>query len=159
NSNFSDPDASSETIDFGGNTGGPGFTRIPQIRYTQAFAPWNIPGAVSVSAGSGEADMWLAGPGLIRADPGPVPGFATTTTSTNPYTGAALTESPILTAPFINPTKVNLPDLTLAWYIPQPWGHMDFSGVLRPGMQLKDGLFVDRTFIGYGAHFGGDVKP
>ena len=47
----------------------------------------------------------------------------------------------------------------MAWYIPQPWGHVDFSAVLRPELQIKDGGFVDRTFIGYGAHFSGDVKP
>src|SRR5437588_1003251 len=34
NSNFSDPDANPETLDFGGPAGFAGVTRIPQIRYT-----------------------------------------------------------------------------------------------------------------------------
>ncbi len=36
NSNFSDPDAGPETIDFGGNVGEAGVVRIPQVRYTYA---------------------------------------------------------------------------------------------------------------------------
>src|SRR5258708_16424969 len=38
-SNFSDPDANAETLDFGGPIGQAGVTRIPQIRYTIA-GPW-----------------------------------------------------------------------------------------------------------------------
>src|SRR6202044_321273 len=38
NSNFSDPDGSAETLDFGGNFGDPGFTRIAQVRYTMPLA-------------------------------------------------------------------------------------------------------------------------
>ncbi len=36
NSNFADPDAGPETIDFGGNVGEAGVVRIPQVRYTYA---------------------------------------------------------------------------------------------------------------------------
>jgi hypothetical protein len=36
---------------------------------------------------------------------------------------------------------------------------LDFSAVVRPGLQLKDGLFVDRTYVGYGGHFSGNIKP
>ncbi len=36
NSNFSDPDANPETIDFGGDVGQAGVVRIPQVRYTYA---------------------------------------------------------------------------------------------------------------------------
>src|SRR5487761_691205 len=36
NSNFADPDAGAETIDFGGNVGEAGVVRIPQVRYTYA---------------------------------------------------------------------------------------------------------------------------
>ena len=39
NSNFSDPDANTETLDFGGDTGQAGPSRIPQVRYTIA-GPW-----------------------------------------------------------------------------------------------------------------------
>jgi hypothetical protein len=62
-------------------------------------------------------------------------------------------------AAFLNPFKSPSPDFTMAWYIPQPWGHMDFSAVLRPTLQIKDGAFLDRQYTGYGVHFSGDVKP
>jgi len=64
-----------------------------------------------------------------------------------------------LPAGTVNPTKSPSPDFTAAWYIPQPWGHMDFGTVLRPTLQVKDGMFVNRTFTGYGVSFSGDVKP
>ena len=43
-------------------------------------------------------------------------------------------------------------------YWAQPWGHVDFSGVLVP-MQFNDGHFISRDYLGYGGHFSGDVKP
>ena len=58
NSNFSDPDANSETIDFGGNVGDPGVVRIPQIRYTVPLARWGWIGALSMSAETPETDAW-----------------------------------------------------------------------------------------------------
>ena len=107
NSNFSDPDASTDNINFGGNVGDPGVTRIPQIRYTMPLAGWGIAGALSVSAEAPETDFWAPAPfGVIGDDP-------TTAVAGNPLKGRA-------------------PDLTMAWYIPQPWGHMDFSAVVRP---------------------------
>src|SRR5437588_8335109 len=146
NSNFADPDASSENINFGGLTGDPGVTRIPQVRYTQPLAPWGFPGAFSVSAEAPETDGWIGGAGsqVLASD-------ATCTATTTFLTGC--------TAVVSNPFKTPAPDVTAAWYIPQPWGHMDFSAVIRPTLQIKDGLFVNRTFVGYGVHFGGDVKP
>jgi hypothetical protein len=43
--------------------------------------------------------------------------------------------------------------------LPQPWGHIDVSGVLRPGIDVTDGHFFDKQYIGYGGHIGIDVKP
>jgi hypothetical protein len=48
--------------------------------------------------------------------------------------------------------------LTVASYWAQPWGHVDFAGVLVP-QNFNDGHYIDRTFLGYGGHFSGDVKP
>ncbi len=140
NSNFSDPDANAEVIDFSGDVGSPGVTRIPQLRYTQPLAAWSVPGALSVSVETPETDV-VTGAGIIASD----------------ASGA----SPAGTFPAgtVNPTKANAPDLTAAWYIPQPWGHLDYSAVVRPGLQFKDGAFVNRDFVGWGIHFGGDVKP
>ncbi|MGE5270463.1 MAG: porin [Thiohalocapsa sp.] len=134
NSNFSDPDADPENINFGGPPGSPGVTRIPQLRYTWPLAPWGWPGAFSVAAEAPETESWLPTGGLASSD------------SPDPAGG-------------VNPFKAASPDVTFAWYIPQPWGHADFSAVVRPAMQMKDGLALDRTFTGWGLHFGGDYKP
>jgi hypothetical protein len=157
NSNFSDPDGSPETLDFGGNFGDPGFTRTPQIRYTMPLANWwSLPGALSFSAETPETDAVTAG-GIIGSDRGAV--ATTAATIACPVVGAVASCAVAGNLPGVNPTKASTPDLTMAWYIPQAWGHMDFSAVVRPGMQFKDGAFVDRQYIGYGVHFGGDVKP
>jgi hypothetical protein len=58
-----------------------------------------------------------------------------------------------------NPTKSSAPDITFASYWSQPWGHVDFRGLVRPTLTLNDGKFVDRTFVGYGGGVSGDVKP
>ncbi len=162
NSNFSDPDADSENINFGGMVGSPGVTRIPQVRYTWPLAPWGALGALSVSAEAPETDGWTPTAGLVGSDAtSQNPAISTctaTTTLTGAGAGATATSTCALGAP-VNPFKSPAPDLTAAWYIPQPWGHMDFSAVLRPDMQMKDGQFVDRTYTGFGLHFGGDVKP
>jgi len=160
NSNFSDPDAGAEVIDFGGNYGDPGFTRIAQVRYTHPLAGWGLLGALSVSAEAPETDVWTAGQGIIGSDAGAV------TTTANPALACAVNAAATTATcsipgnvQAVNPTKAGSPDLTAAWYIPQTWGHLDFSTVLRPGLQLKDGAFVDRQYVGWGVHFGGDVKP
>ncbi|MBV9827786.1 MAG: porin [Alphaproteobacteria bacterium] len=154
NSNFSDPDANAEVIDFGGNPGDPGVTRIPQIRYTMPLAAWQLPGALSISAETPETDVG-SGVGVFASDTGAIASPA------GAIAGAIISPSSTgLNAGFFaNPAKATAPDLTAAWYIPQPWGHVDFSAVIRPGMELNDGAFVNRDFIGYGGHFGGDVKP
>jgi Porin subfamily len=134
NSNFSDSDAGLETITFGGLVGGSGPSRLPQLRYTMPLSGWGLPGALSFSAETPETDFWSPGTSVIGQYASGVAGG--------------------------NPLKASAPDLTAAWYIPQPWGHVDFSGVVRPALQLKDGgPFVDRNFVGWGVHFSGDVKP
>ncbi len=57
-----------------------------------------------------------------------------------------------------NIAKPIAPNLTVASYWAQPWGHVDFAGVLVP-MQFNDGHFISRDYLGYGGHFSGDVKP
>jgi len=145
NSNFSDSDAGMEVISTSGLTGYAGVSRIPQVRYTTPLAPWGLLGAFSVSAETPETEVWSPASGVVGSDSILIvpPGGTLLYTST----------------PAVNPTKSKAPDLTAAWYIPQPWGHMDFAAVVRPALQIKDGGFVDRTFTGYGANFSGDVKP
>ena len=57
-----------------------------------------------------------------------------------------------------NIAKAIAPNLTVASYWAQPWGHVDFAGVLVP-MEFNDGHFISREYLGYGGHFSGDVKP
>lgn len=156
-SNFSDPDANPETIDFGGNVGEPGVVRIPQVRYTMPLAGWGFLGALSISAETPETDAVINSnifTGVIASDSGAVLGPNVAAANI-----AGLTFQPTVPAPTTNPTKAKTPDLTAAWTIPQPWGHVNASFVLRPGLQFNDGLFVRREFVGYGAHIGMDVKP
>jgi hypothetical protein len=168
NSNFSDPDADPPQLEFGGTVGNPGVTRLPQIRYTTPLAPYGLLGALSFSAEAPETSGWIPGQGQIAVDTGAAtiaanPALTCTSTFT-PGVGAAAGTVATNCAipgnlPAVNPTKSPAPDLTAAWYIPQPWGHLDMSLVYRPTLQLKDGLFVDKTISGYGGHIGGDVKP
>jgi hypothetical protein len=52
----------------------------------------------------------------------------------------------------------SLPTSPYASYWSQPWGHVDFAGLLVP-LDVNDGHFISQKFLGYGGHFSGDVKP
>jgi hypothetical protein len=160
-SNFSDPDANSEDIDFGGNVGEPGVTRIPQVRYTMP-AWWG--GSFSVSAETPATDIGT-GAGVEYSDAGVVPTVGTACTitalgtATTCTTALATSGSTFLGTTNINAAKASAPDLTAAYYIPQPWGHFDLSAVLRPGLDVEDGKYFAKDYIGYGGHVGLDFKP
>ncbi len=131
NSNFSDPDASVEAISFSGLIGDPGHSRIPQIRWTQPLGNWGLLGALSVAIETPESELWFPGSGTICGyDNG-------TTCPQTAQAGNALGLAAGAQVP--NPLKSNAPDLTAAWYIPQPWGHVDFSAVLRPQLEVSNG--------------------
>ena len=66
NSNFSDPDANPETLDFGGDVGQAGVVRIPQVRYTYA-GPYGS--AWSASLETPQTDIITPG-GKITSDSG-----------------------------------------------------------------------------------------
>jgi hypothetical protein len=141
-------------MEFGGAMGSTGGQRIPQIRYTLAV-PFG--GALSVSAENPTVAVTTPA-GLLTNDsnvgglPGG-PGTATIPAICNgvPCTGAG---TPVQG----NIAKPIAPNLTIANYWAQPWGHVDFAGVLVP-MQFNDGHFISREYLGYGGHFSGDVKP
>jgi hypothetical protein len=137
NSNFADPDAGTETISFGGLAGSPGHARTPQVRYTMPLAGYGWPGAFSISAEHPETAAWSPTLGMCAS-------YGVTTCPG----GAA------------NILKSQSPDITAAWYIPQPWGHVDFAAVVRPTLSIEDGTgAIDKTFTGWGVQFSGDVKP
>ncbi len=154
-SNFSDPDANSETLDFGGNVGEPGHVRIPQVRYT---IPLTI-GSFSVSAETPATDIGTPA-GIEASDAGVTSSVTTTCTVAALATATTCTSALLGSGQLpLNIAKATAPDFTAAWYIPQPWGHLDISAVIRPGLDVTDGKFFARDFIGYGGHFGMSFQP
>jgi len=153
-SNFSDSDADTESMDFGGAMGSTGGRRIPQVRYTIA-GPWGS--AFSVSAESPTTSM-LTPTGIISSDSnvgglpgGPGTGTIPATCNGQPCTGVGMAQNG-------NIGRTIAPNLTFASYWAQPWGHVDFAGILVP-LDVNDGRYISRKFLGYGGHFSGDVKP
>jgi hypothetical protein len=158
-SNFSDADADTESLEFGGALGSTGGYRVPQVRYTIA-GPWGS--AWSASVEQPHTDV-LTPAGILGSDtvtsslPGG-PGAPLTTTGPcngGPCIGTGLV--PGVTSAF-NPSRQQIPNFTVASYWAQPWGHVDFAA-LATFQNVNDGTFIDRTFVGYGGHFAGDVKP
>jgi hypothetical protein len=155
NSNFSDPDANPETLDFGGPAGFAGVTRIPQVRYT-LNGPWGS--AWSVSAETPETDI-VTPAGNVKTDTNLGQNPVTSPTTTGCVANGITISATAGCALAFNPTKSSAPDLTFASYWAQSWGHVDFRGLVRPTLTLNDGRFVDRTFVGGGGGISGDVKP
>ncbi len=164
NSNFSDPDANPETIDFGGPVGEAGVVRIPQVRYTYA-GPYGS--AWSASIETPQTDV-ITPAGKTASDGSaqiPAPGtgggsvFATNGTGGNPCVanGVQIVGTTACTLSG-NPTVAKAPDITFASYWSQPWGHVDFRLVGRD-LTINDGKYVDRSYFGYGGGVSGDVKP
>jgi len=152
-SNFSDADADTESMEFGGAMGSTGGQRIPQVRYTLS-GPWGS--AFSVSAEQPFTSTWTPA-GILSSD--------TNTTAPPGGPGTALIPAICNGVPcagagtMINvPNQAFAPTLTAASYWAQPWGHVDFAAVLVPS-RLNDGRYFDHTYIGYGGHVSGDVKP
>jgi hypothetical protein len=160
-SNFADPDANGETLDFGGNVGEPGHVRIPQVRWTMP-AYWG--GSFSVSAEQPETIIGTP-VGIQANDAGVVPTATTTCPTGAPATISTAANATCTTSLLtvgqtpLNPAKTTAPDFTAAYYLPQPWGHFDVSTVLRPGIDVTDGHYFSHQYIGYGGHFGADIKP
>ncbi|MBV8505009.1 MAG: porin [Alphaproteobacteria bacterium] len=155
NSNFADPDANAETLDFGGPAGQAGVVRVPQVRYTYS-GPYGS--AWSVSAETPETDI-VTPAGIVKTDTNlgqnPVTSGTTTGCVANGLTISATAGCSLA----FNPTKSSAPDVTFASYWAQPWGHVDFRGVVRPTLTVNDGHLIDRSFVGYGGGVSGDVKP
>jgi Porin subfamily len=169
NSNFSDPDANPETIDFGGPAGIAGVVRQPQVRYTYA-GPYGS--AWAVAAEAPETDVLTpagrtTSDGNVSQSPvGPLTAENAFTTgcvangivqpgTTTPTAGFTNTSTCALAG---NPAVAHAPDLTFSSYWAQPWGHVDFRFVLRD-LSFDDGRYVNSNILGYGGGISGDVKP
>ncbi|HEV7997380.1 MAG TPA: DcaP family trimeric outer membrane transporter [Stellaceae bacterium] len=164
NSNFSDPDAGPETIDFGGNVGEAGVVRIPQVRYTYA-GPYGS--AWSASIETPQTDV-ITPAGKIASDGSaqvvsPTSSLVFASNSVGGATNCVANGVTVLTGAAQctlsgNPALSKAPDITFASYWSQPWGHVDFKLVGRD-LTINDGKFVDRSFFGYGGGISGDAKP
>ena len=161
NSNFSDPDASPETIDFGGNVGEAGVVRIPQVRYTYA-GPYGSAWSASIetpetdvitpagkTASDASAQVAAPGGGIVFASNGGTGICVANGVTVVNAAGCTLSGDPAVS---------KAPDITFASYWSQPWGHVDFKLVGRD-LTINDGRYVDRSFFGYGGGISGDVKP
>jgi hypothetical protein len=167
-SNFSDADADTESMEFGGTLGSTGGQRIPQVRYTlpgpygSAFSvsaenPWTTlitPGGVQSS------DFNLSGTGTATAPPQQTlsatalcNGVACTGINTTGLGGTSTSATTLA-----NPAVQKAPNLTVASYWAQPWGHIDLAGLVR-FYQVQDGRFINQKFTGFGGHISGDVHP
>src|SRR6266478_1749281 len=156
NSNFSDPDANGETLDFGGPVGQAGVVRIPQVRYTYA-GPWGSAWSVSLET----PDTDLATPvGLVEQDSntGAAPGGPGAPTNTFGYLSGAYGLVAAGTGLGTNPAVNGPPDVTFASYWSQPWGHVDFRLVGRD-LKVNDGRFINKSYLGFGGGISADVKP
>jgi hypothetical protein len=154
-SNFSDADADTESMEFGGAMGSTGGRRIPQVRYTLA-GPWGSAWSASLEQ---PTTSMITPAGILSSDsnvgglPGG-PGAPTPVSATCngvPCTGAG---SPI----FGSLGRTIAPNVTVASYWAQPWGHVDFAAIAVP-LDVNDGRYISRQFVGYGGHVAGDVKP
>jgi hypothetical protein len=152
NSNFRDADADSELIDFGGDVGGPGIIRIPQVRYTASTGLWDS--ELSISAEAPETDLGTP-TGIVANEIG----FPTAITSclivalrSSTACSTALTNGPTI-------AKATAPTVVADWFVRQPWGHFDLAVVAQPGLDVNDGKFVSRQFVGYGGQVSGVFRP
>jgi hypothetical protein len=167
-SNFSDADADTESMEFGGAIGSTGGQRIPQVRYT---VPGPYGSAFSVSAEN--PFTTLITPGGVESSDYNLSGIGTASTppqqtisgtqicNGGPCVGTNLTGQTGTSAavsPLANPTSAKAPTLTFASYWAQPWGHIDFAGITR-FFWINDGTNINQKFTGVGGHVAGDVHP
>ncbi len=162
-SNFSDADADTESLEFGGTMGSTGGQRIPQVRYTipgpygSAFSvsaenPWTT---VVTPGGVQSTDLSLSGAGTSTTPPsGTVPAICNGIACTGVNGTTTITS----TTAIANPTVTKAPSLTFASYWSQPWGHVDVAGLLR-FYWLEDGTYFSHQYTGIGGHVSGDVHP
>jgi hypothetical protein len=78
---------------------------------------------------------------------------ALTTTTTNAATN--ITNACLGNAAFFNAAQNLAPDFIARWRIEQPWGHLQVGAVARD-ITLNDGMFLTRSWIGYGGAVTGN---
>jgi hypothetical protein len=155
---FVDNDSDPELLDFGGTTGSTGRSRTPQIRYTYPL-PYGMSVAVSAEQPNGD----FSGPfGQFGTDTNQIPTEAscaalTQTALTTATTNAAtnITNACLGNAAFFNASQNIAPDFVARWRIEQPWGHLQAGTVVRD-LTLNDGMYLNKSWIGYGGAISGN---
>ncbi|HLY55825.1 MAG TPA: porin [Stellaceae bacterium] len=134
--------AAPDIFDFGGDVGGWGWARAPQIGY-KTDVPWLYGASVGVYAVQPYTQVAT-----------PLGSF------TDESIGVSVGSSPVAGTPatLANIAKTQYPDMALVMNWEQPWGHFQLHGMVKD-MELSDGLFLHQNFIGYGGGFSGSVKP
>ena len=159
-SNFSDADADTESLEFGGTMGSTGGLRIPQVRYTLpgpygtaiSFSAENPYTTLITPGGVESSDLALSGSGTATTPP------QQTISASTICNGVACTGIGGSATTLANPAVSKAPNLTAAVYFAKPWGHIDAAGLLR-FYWVEDGRFINQQFTGYGGHISGDVHP
>ena len=162
---FTDGDSLPELVDFANETGTTFPARVPQIRYTHPL-PYGATIALGVEASASSA----AGPfGPYFTDTNQIPTTsscaALTAPAVSPTTGTAtiggtaaatnITNACLGSIAFFNPLQDLIPDFILRGRLEQPWGHLQL-GLATIANTLNDGMFLNRTFIGYGGAVSGN---
>jgi Porin subfamily len=149
--------AAPESIDTGCCAGDFGTGRLPAVNYRVPVVPFfGLPPATLIFGLVDPEDSTVTpNGGTLTNNTNLVTAVGTTTTINN--NGVVLnagSNQPLS----VNPTKTQWPDIQFGVRTEQQWGHLQLSSVVHEAA-LKDGAFVDRTYIGYGGAFSGDVKP
>ncbi|HVI05674.1 MAG TPA: DcaP family trimeric outer membrane transporter [Sphingomicrobium sp.] len=163
---FVDNDSSPELLDFGGETGINFVARTPQARYT-----YPLPYGMSVAVAAENPDPKIAGPfGQYLTDTNQIPtesacAALTTPSITSTATGSAsiggttaannITNACLGNAAFFNASRNATPTFVGRWRIEQPWGHIQ-AGVTALTYELNDGMFLNKSYIGYGGALTGN---
>jgi hypothetical protein len=163
---FTDNDSDPELLDFGGTTATLFVARTPQVRYT-----YPLPYGMSVAVSAENPNPLFAGPfGTFYTDTNQIPTASscaalTTPAITTTATGSAtiggttvannITNACLGNAAFFNPSQDLAPTFVARWRIEQPWGHIQV-GASAVTYTLNDGIFLNRSFIGYGGALSGN---
>jgi hypothetical protein len=156
NSNFRDAGAEPEVLDFGGPPGQAGIIRIPQIRYTHE-GPWGSVWSVALEAPDTDV-LTPAGRILTDTNIGPFPVINKTPGNVACEANGVSIPGTTACALASDPAVSKAPDITLASYWSQPWGHVAFRLVGRD-LTWNDGRYVDRSLFGYGGGISANVLP
>ncbi len=126
-------------FDLGGDAGEFGYDRAPWLGYT-----WRLPYGMSflVAAVDPATSFWSPAGGLEVDSAGT--GIAGSNT---PPTGLA-----------VNPAKSTLPDGNFVLRLERPWGEITGAAVVQK-LELQDGAFLTKNYVGYGGGVSGHVIP